>query len=150
MNTLHQDQGYIDVKWGGRVMSVRTQDIRKSVMFIGLTNTGDRPINIIRRYLKTLTQGMVTFAWIHTSDGWRLSRAASEQPEVFKAIILDASLTMHLVRYIGARAGRCHNTLSPLNSIEQSLITWWPTDNPMFYETQLIHSSPSTSSQSSI
>ena len=88
VSTHDLESGYIDVKWQGRVMSARMQDVRKSLsLFIGLVDSGDQPIQTVQRYLHSLSNPCTqVLAWVETPGGWQLSRAAQENIEVYQAL----------------------------------------------------------------
>jgi hypothetical protein len=45
------ESGNVSVRWGGRVLSVRLQDLRRSVMFVGWTDDGSVPLHTLRQFM---------------------------------------------------------------------------------------------------
>ena len=127
--------GHVSVRWGGRTMSVRMQDLRRAVLFVGLTDDGSVPLHYLRQYMLSVTSGIMTLAWVFNADGWRLSRAATENPDVFRAILHVAINEFSIAKCLGARIGRGVHVLHGLSSIEYCTLYWWPAKNPQLYKT---------------
>ena len=51
VNVRGLSEGYVDVKWGGRVMSVRLPDRRRSAMFVFLVDQAEPAMEEIRQFL---------------------------------------------------------------------------------------------------
>ena len=127
--------GHISVRWGGRTMSVRLQDMRRSVLFIGLTDDGSVPLHTLRQYMLNVFSAVMTLAWIFDSDGWRLSKTAVDNPGVFRSILHVAINEFNISKCLGARIGRGVHILHGLSAIECSTLYWWPANNPQMYRT---------------
>lgn len=137
VSTHDADQGYLDIKWQGRVMSARLQDIRRSLsLFVGLVDDGDQPTKVVHRYLQSLKNPSIqVLAWVETPSGWQLSKAAQENTEVYQALRHVAHNTFGLSKCFGARVGRGPAVLSGVVSALRSIIVWWPVGQPSLYHT---------------
>ena len=129
------ERGNISVRWGGRTMSVRLQDVRRVVLFVGLTDEGSEPLFVIRQYLLSMTKDIQTFGWIFDEKGWNLTRSAVEQPLVFKALWHVARIELGIVRVVAARIGRGVFTLHGLAGFELATLFWWPASQCNLYKT---------------
>ena len=70
-------------------MSVRLQDLRRVVLFVGLVDSGDEALLVLREYLLSLSKTVQTFGWLFTEAGWNLTRAAFEFPSVYQTICIS-------------------------------------------------------------
>ena len=127
------DQGNVTVRWAGRSMIVRLQDIRKCVLFIAFTDSGSIPLQTIREHILKLLSGNQLFGWVSTPTGWQLSRIAKEYPDVLRAILHVARLELGITKCIGARLGRGIQTLPGLLDVEQATLFWWEANRPNLY-----------------
>ena len=111
------DSGVIDVRWGGRTMSCRIQDVRKTVLFVFLLDDGEPPIALIRQHLLNIHHGLQIVSWISNESGWQLSKGALESPALYNAILHVAANELGITRCIGARIGRGFHHLGGLNQV---------------------------------
>ena len=135
VDTSTIDRGFISVRWGGRTMSVRMQDLRKSALFVGMTDDGSTPLQLVRQYLLGIFNAVMTLSWVFGADGWRLSKTASEHPDIFTAILFIAQNELSITKCIGARLGRGVHILHGLAAVEISTLMWWPASRPQLYRT---------------
>ena len=96
LSTNDVQNGFVTVKWQHKVFQVRIPDVRRSIMFVGLIDSGDEPLQTVKRFLQSQTGKVFTFAWLITENGWTLSKTAKDNPLVFNAIIFVAKNTFHL------------------------------------------------------
>jgi hypothetical protein len=128
------DQGVVDIKWGGRTMSARVQDIRRSALLVYFINDGGPQIQCLRQFLLQLHHGIHTLAWLSLETGWQLSHAATEHPREFQAVLHTAANDLGIRRCIGARLGRGYHTLGGLQQVVTSYLMWWPAGKPQLYQ----------------
>ena len=134
------DSGHIDVKWQGRVMSARIPDVRRSVLFLGLTDSGDIPIQLIRRHLlSVISPSTQVMAWVETPSGWQISKAAREHSDVFSAIRHCGNNVFGLSNCLGGRLGRGPTQLSGVANVIRTVVLWWPAGQPGLYHTLEAH-----------
>ena len=82
----HNQDGYVDVKWRGRVLSVRFADLRMHILAVFMLQMEDPSMTSIRNFLKTHQLVQYTRAWLllHRSGRmeWQLSRSAREHQDI--------------------------------------------------------------------
>jgi hypothetical protein len=89
VNTTDLSHGSIDVKWQGRVISARIQDVRRHLVFLTyFLDLHDDPIVRLRNHVSTLQGTSRLFSYVLTPQGWQLSRAAKEHPDIWHASII--------------------------------------------------------------
>lgn len=127
--------GWIDVRWQGRVMSARIPEVRRVTALIAFLSSIDMPISILRRHILALSANAtyVTCGWVIAIKGWVLTAHAKEHNDVFNAILLVARSTLGLIRCCGARMGRGHAVLPGLSGMEWGILMWWPVSKPDLY-----------------
>ena len=134
IGTANIDDGYFDVKWGGRAMSVRVADARRSLVYIALLDTDLTQLRTILDYMTTLHETMQTFAMVHDVKGWTMSKAARENPETFRAGLYIGTNVFRL-RCAGIRIGRGVAALRGLFGLGQCVLMWFPRAEPANYRT---------------
>ena len=136
-------EGFIDVKWGGKVLVCRPQDCRPHLATAFLIVNDSPQLQLLQEHLKKVYSEIQTVAWIHSNTGWQMSKQALELPQVFRAILFVAANLLHFYRCIGARIGRGYHTLNRLPSVAKCILMWWPTDQPALYQT-FVHAGDQT------
>ena len=132
-----QDDGVIDVRWRGRTLAVRAQDVRAAVLFMFLTfydNDEEEPMTSVRNFLKGISHGIFVLAYVQTPEGWRMSKAAKDNPNLYQAVLHIAAYKLGLRACVGARLGRCISHLNGLVDIESCVLLWWPARHPSLYK----------------
>ena len=81
-------------------ISARLQDIRRSVVFVGMTDHSSEPLRVIRQHMLTLAKTIQTYGWLFDASGWRMTKAAVENPEVFRALMHVARLELGIVKCV--------------------------------------------------
>ena len=56
VNTTNLEDGYVDVKWQGRVMSARIADVRRHIPFIAFMHSEELPIVTLRHHINNLNK----------------------------------------------------------------------------------------------
>ena len=134
IGTQNIEDGYFDVKWGGRAMSVRVADARRSLVFVTLLDSDSVQLRTIMDHLATLHETQQVFAMIHDTKGWTLSRAAREHTEIFRAG-LYMGMNVFRLRCVGIRIGRGISTLRGLFGLGPCVLMWWPRSEAANYRT---------------
>ena len=134
IGTANLDDGYFDVKWGGRAMSVRVADARRSLVYIALLDTDLSQLRTILDHLNTLHETMQTFAMVHDVKGWTMSKAAREKPEIFRAGLYIGTNVFRL-RCAGIRIGKGVSSLRGLFGLGQCVLMWFPRAEAANYRT---------------
>ena len=134
ISTRSMANGVIDIRWSGRTLTARVQDIRRTSIYCFLTEDGEPPIEVLRTHVMAMSHGIQTLAWVVNERGWQLSHAALDYPVCFLAI-LHVAAELGITRCVGARVGRgCHH-VSGLMEIVSSVVLWWPAGKPALYQT---------------
>ena len=126
------------VNGGGRALSVRVADIRKSLVYVQLLDVQDPQLSCILQHLRSLHNCLQVLAFVHSPHGWIMSQHAREFPEIFGAGMFVAYNVFHLSP-LGIRLGRGIATLPGLFGTENTVLLWFPAAQPSQYRTmQLI------------
>ena len=127
-------EGIIDLRWGGRTMTARVQDVRKHFLMIFLLEEFDQPFLCLTQFLMKMNHGSATLAWVSTPEGWQLSQAAREFPKEYQAVLHVAANDLGIPRCIGGRVGRGAHTLHGLHEVVAAYILFWPASQPGQYQ----------------
>ena len=73
--------------------------------------------------------------WVLSPQGWILSKAAQEYPQVLAAMLHTARFELGVSRCFGARVGRGSHTLAGFYGAERVMLVWWPADAPRLFST---------------
>ena len=112
--------GFVDARWGGRSLSVRIADLRKSLVYVTLMDGEDNiPLQLIRQHVLTLNASMETISFVYGPHGWLLSKAAKARPDLFKAAVHVGHANLYL-RCVGMRLGSGVSSLVGLFGMSQS------------------------------
>ena len=137
ISVQHLSEGYIDCKWGGRALSVRVADIRKSLVYVQLLDVQDPQLSCILQHLRSLHDCAQVMAFVHSPHGWVMSQHAREHPEVFRAGMFVAYNVFHLSP-LGIRLGRGIASLPGLFGTENTVLLWFPAAQPSQYRTMQV------------
>jgi hypothetical protein len=120
VSTHNITDGWIDVRWQGRVMSARIPEVRKCTTLLAyFLGAADRPLELIRRtVLNLIGPTFITCGWIVGPQGWLKTRYAIEHPEVYNAVLITARSALGLWRCVGARMGRNGTMLHGMTGLE--------------------------------
>ena len=138
MGTQNITDGYVDVKWGGRAMSVRVADMRRSLVYVSLLDNDLPQLRVLIDHLQTLHNTMQTLACVHGPTGWTLSKAARENPLIFRSGVFLGCNVFH-IRCVGIRLGKGVATLRGQDNVNNCILMWWPQSVSANYKT-LLHS----------
>ena len=64
ISTRNITNGVIDIRWGGRTLTARVQDIRRASVYCFLVEDGEAPIETIRNHVMQMSHGIQTLAWV--------------------------------------------------------------------------------------
>jgi hypothetical protein len=132
VNTTGVSEGYIDVKWGGRVMSVRTADVRRHILFAHIyaqMTSEPSPWNAILSHIRSIDKTSQLFGWVHGGNGTMLSNAARAYPQVYQALIRLGFEFPMLGRCTGGRLGIGVKSVAGLTDAEHSVLIWFYPNN---------------------
>ena len=98
------------LKWQGRTVQVRTQDIRRAlvcaVFLAQPTPDAATPLDILRSFADGLENQVVRLGWLRADAGWLRARASEQHSEVLVAALHVAACGLHLTGTVGCRIGR--------------------------------------------
>eukprot|EP00973_Karenia_brevis_P032083 4426011-Karenia_brevis.AAC.1 len=88
------ERGIVHVKWQSRVIAVRIPDLRRSLsiaFLIALATwrndfTGQNPTRLLVEFCHTLNTSCKILSWIHTPQGWVMSKDALKHYQIYTAI----------------------------------------------------------------
>ena len=133
---VDQDGGQHSIRWQGRHLSVRTQDIRTALTYTTfLTHDehrwphGSSPFNLLVSFVDGLRNECVRLGWLF-HDGWRRAKANAFLSGIVYAILHVAANGLHLNNCVGARLGHGMSILPPLEDIGHTVIVWWRQGRP--------------------
>lgn len=134
VNVNNLSSGYVDAEWGGRVLSVRIADLRKSLCYIATLDNTNFPLQELKEHSLSINDSIQTYCMVLTERGWRPSKAAAEYPDILRAAIYVGHETFG-IRCIGCRIGHGVPTIPALSGVEIQILLWWPTANTLAYRT---------------
>ena len=137
VNVSNISEGYIEVRFHGRAISVRLQDARRSLVYVTLMDTSYPQLLAIQMHIHKIHNSFQTLAVIHDASGWLLTKHARENLQVFRAGLFVGQNTFHL-SCLGIRIGCGVNVLPGMSSVSNCVLLWYPKSEPAAYKT-LIH-----------
>ena len=133
---LDQDGGQHSIRWQGRHLSVRTQDVRRALIYlVFLTQDehtwprGSSPHGLLWSFVDGMRSECFRLGWVY-NNGWRRAKASASLSDVVLAILFVASNGIHLQNCIGARLGHGMSTLPPLEDVDSTVLVWWRQGQP--------------------
>jgi hypothetical protein len=133
---LDQDGGQHSIRWQGRHLSVRTQDLRRALTYlVFLTQDehvwprGESPSGLLLAFVDGLRNECIRLGWLY-HQGWQRAKANSSLSDVVFAILFVASNGIHINNCIGARLGHGVSTLAPLEDVDNTVLVWWRQGRP--------------------
>ena len=136
VSVANVSDGYIEVKYHGRALSVRIQDIRRALVYVTLLDDDYPQLRTLQQHILEMKPGSFqTFAVVHDVKGWVLSKMAREKPQIFRAGLFVGVNTFHL-RCLGVRLGSCSDSGLPgMTLTGQCVFMWYPKTEPAAYRT---------------
>ena len=130
---LDQDGGQHSIRWQGRHLTVRTQDIRRALAYLCFLAADDRtwirgtsPTKLLVSFVDGLRSEQIRVGWLY-HESWVRAKANVHLSDVVLAVLWVASNAVHLPNCIGARMGQGVPSLAPLDDVETSVLVWWRT-----------------------
>ena len=124
------------VRWQGRVLQVRTQDLRRSLVYVVMfTNNiffeagSTDPVATIMSYADQLDNKVVRVGWIFDAE-WRRTADSRKLSELVLAVLHVAACGFYLVGCIGARVGNGVSVLEGMVGCDNSFLWWWRRGRP--------------------
>lgn len=125
---LALDHGIIGIRWQGRSMTCRTQDVRRALLYpVFLTRAPvSSPMEEIRNAAGHL-RDVHRLGWVQAPDGgkWVECRDNKLMPRVMLAGLQVASCHLHLDGCVSMRIGRGARKLEGIANMDDGLLLWW-------------------------
>ena len=80
------EDGTVNVQWNGRIISCRTQDVRRALMYTTMLQERNEDVafELVRQHAANLKDTSETFCVINTSEGWQLYKQQSRIQSSFR------------------------------------------------------------------
>jgi hypothetical protein len=136
ISTINIPNGFVDVQWGGRAMSVRIPDVRKALSYLTSLDEGNSAIEVLRQFALTVVDKVVTFAYIINPAGeWQPSKAAQAHPDILRAGI-HVGYNSFGIRGSGVRIGHGQAVLNGISGAGTiTVLMWYLATDPQGYRT---------------
>ena len=125
---LALDHGIVGIRWQGRSMTCRMQDVRRALLYpVFLTRQPvSSPMEEIRNAAAHL-RDVHRLGWVQAPDGgkWVECRDNKLMPRVLLAGLQIASCHLHLEGCISMRIGRGARKLEGIANMDDGLLLWW-------------------------
>ena len=141
------------VRWQGRSLQVRTQDLRRALVYLvhlAFPSIGIQdPRDLIVTFAESLQRGQqVRVGWVRIdmsqskvkdnpqsgtsvlAGGWLRARASSQHSELLVATLHVAATHFGLCGCIGARIGQGVSALEGIVECDHTFIWWWHLGRP--------------------
>ena len=102
-------------------------------MYPAMLQNDDVAFDMIRQHTIKLVNTCETYGMVCTPKGWQLSHAAVQNRGLFYAVLRAAHDMFQMPRCVGARLGRGVSHTKGVFGTENSIIVWWPSNNPQLY-----------------
>ena len=133
VNLSSLQDGVIYVKWQGRVIAVRIQDIRTALIFAAFLMKPTGPIRIFKSEAKSQTGHVLRVGWLRQGSHWTECQANRTHSTMLEVGLYVAAACMHLQGVIGFRFGAYLHNL-PTVSFDDTLLLWWKVGSPNLTE----------------
>ena len=127
VDLLQLDQGQIGVRFQGRYILCRVQDIRRALLFV--TFLSDEPHNtpsgLIRATAESLDRQVLRLGWFKQQGTWRGFPENDALSDVVVAGLHLAACNLQLMGVVSFRLGNSVSTLTGVQC-DESFLIWWP------------------------
>jgi len=128
--------GGANVRHQGRLMRVKTQDLRRSLAhltFMAVNQAGwarTSPANLATQVAEDLQKSVVRVGWILSAHGWIPARDNQRYSEVLLAVLYVAACGFRIDGCIGARLGANISLLEGVVACDDSILWFWKCGRP--------------------
>eukprot|EP00435_Cladocopium_sp_Y103_P048141 s730_g14.t1 len=116
--------GIVHIKWQGRVVSARVQDIRSALTFATFMMQPSNPIRVFRAEVEAHQGHLMRVGWIKQGRTWVECQGNKEHFALLSAGLYVAACCMHLEGVVGFRFGTNVEQL-PAIAFDDTLLLWW-------------------------
>ena len=109
--------------------------LRKALSYVTTLDEGNGALELLRQFALTVIDGVFTFAYVLTPQGWQPSKSAAKHPELLRAGI-HVGYNSFGIRGTGVRIGHGQATLQGISgSTTTSVLMWYVATDPQGYRT---------------
>ena len=118
--------GQIGIRWQGRLMLCRLQDVRRALTYVCflLTPSVSSPTTTLQQAAESHVGMIVRLGWFRSKDRWVAFEANKRYPRELLAGLHMASCLLHLSGVVSFRFGSGVHTL-PAVACDDTLLVWW-------------------------
>jgi len=130
------------IQWQGSKISVRTQDLRRALVYFAMlmfpATEHEDPREVLFRFLDGMKKGqLVRVGWVRCHHGgessptrWLRAKASAQHSEVLLAVLHVAATHFGLAGCVGARLGHGVAKLESIVDCDRTLVWWWRSGRP--------------------
>ena len=120
--------GQISVRWQGRVLTCRLQDIRRALVYVALLVSSPltSPIAVLQEAAESHNAVVVRLGWFRHKGEWRAFEANSRYPKELLAGLHVAACSLSFSGTVSFRFGCNVSSLPGVNCDESMLLFWCP------------------------
>ena len=90
------------VKWQGRVLAVRTQDVRTAMVYLTFLMSPSGPIRTFKAEVENQTSGAVRLGWMRQGQNWIECLANRTHSNLLAAGLYLSAVCMNLQGVVGS------------------------------------------------
>ena len=122
--------GQIGVKWQGRLLICRTQDVRRALLFWTFMSKipSNSPVAFLCDAAENLRGETIRLGWFQSKNSWVSCEANARYPRVLLAGLHVGSCALHLSGVVSFRLGSSVQSL-PAVACDDSFLLWWTPGN---------------------
>ena len=130
-DTTDASRGQIGVKWQGRVLTCRLQDVRHELAMLVYTTTPHNHTatgawDTLRLFVTHLPQDKpMTLGLLHHNGKWQLTRDTTKHPNIYHAARHYANTALYVAHAAAVRVGRGCSRLLGRSEFDQHFLIWW-------------------------
>ncbi|CAK0801215.1 unnamed protein product, partial [Prorocentrum cordatum] len=122
------NDGIVHVRWGGRVLICRLQDVRRHTSFWSsfFLQFPDEWAPL-RAFVTELGRRMIVIGWVYAAQGWIIFQGARLHPGIFARGLMIAHMHMGLANCVGIRVGYGIHTIPEMHAVSFAPFAYWCT-----------------------
>eukprot|EP00435_Cladocopium_sp_Y103_P060618 s677_g22.t1 len=133
VNLTSLQDGILRVKWQGRVIAVRVQDVRAAMMCATFRMQLSGPLRVFKAELENQTGNVLRLGWMRQGQNWVECQANRAHSNLLAAGLYLSAVCMNLQGVISFRCGVGAQNL-PAVSFDDTLLLWWNVQKPGLFE----------------
>ena len=129
VNLTSLKDGLLHVKWQGRVIAVRIQDVRTAMVYFSFLMRPSGPIKTFKAEVENQTANVLRLGWMRQGQNWIECQGNRSHSSLLVAGLYLSAVYMNLQGVIGFRCGANAQNL-PAVSFDDTLLLWWNVHAP--------------------